>query len=234
MLNIVNLSAYYKKIEAVKEISFQVEFENIVTIIGANGAGKSTTLKSILGLIRTKKGEIIFDGNRIESLSTEKIVRLGISIVPEGRRVFPEFDVVENLKMGAYSQKSSKNIQANIQRVFDIFPILSNRCRQIAMTLSGGEQQMLAVARGLMSRPKLLLLDEPSLGLAPLIIKELFYTIRGINRDGTTILLVEQNAEQAIRISHYAYVMEIGKIVMEGTAEKLSQNGKIQRSYLGY
>jgi branched-chain amino acid transport system ATP-binding protein len=234
MLNIVKLSSYYNKIEAIKEISFQVKCQNIVTILGANGAGKSTTLKSILGLIRAKKGEIIFDGNHIESLSTERIVRLGISIVPEGRRVFPELDIIENLKMGAYSQKSSKNIQADIQKVFDIFPILSNRRRQIAITLSGGEQQMLAVARGLMSHPKLLLLDEPSLGLAPLIIKELFHTIGGINHDGITILLVEQNAEQAIHISHYAYVMENGKIVTEGTAEKLREDGKIQRSYLGY
>lgn len=234
MLNIVKLSSYYNKIEAIKEISFQVKCQNIVTILGANGAGKSTTLKSILGLIRAKKGEIIFDGKHIESLSTERIVRLGISIVPEGRRVFPELDIIENLKMGAYSQKSSKNIQADIQKVFDIFPILSNRRRQIAITLSGGEQQMLAVARGLMSHPKLLLLDEPSLGLAPLIIKELFHTIGGINHDGITILLVEQNAEQAIHISHYAYVMENGKIVTEGTAEKLREDGKIQRSYLGY
>jgi len=234
MLEIRNIEIYYGKIMVVRGLSLTVEKGEIRAILGANGAGKSTTLKTVMGYIedQPEKGSIWFDEKRIDGMKTEKIVPMGIAFVPEGREVFPELTVKENLMMGAYTRKD-KEIDNDLTRVFEYFSVLKDRLKQLAGTLSGGEQQMLAIARALMSRPKLMILDEPSLGLSPLLVSEIFEIIKSINRAGTTILLVEQNARKALSIADHAFIMESGRIVLEGPPEKLTQNEDVQEFYLG-
>ena len=231
MLSIKNLKVCYGGIEAVKDISFDVPDGKIVTLIGANGAGKSTTLRTISGLVKAKSGNIIFDDADITNKESSDIVGLGITLVPEGRHVFPDMTTLENIKIGAYLRND--DIMSDIKKVHKLFPILKERGNQLAGTLSGGEQQMLAVARGLMSRPKILMLDEPSLGLAPIIVQNIFNIIKEINDDGTTILLIEQNANMALSIADMAYVLETGSITMDGTGKELLNNPKIKEAYLG-
>lgn len=233
LLNVSNLQVSYGGIEALKSISFSVEKGQIVTLIGANGAGKSTTLRAISSLVPVKGGSINFDGREITSLDTSRIVSEGIVLVPEGRRVFPNLSVLENLKIGAYLRKNSGEIQASIQYVYERFPRLQERHWQQAGTLSGGEQQMLAVGRALMARPKLLMMDEPSLGLAPLVVKEIFSIIHRLRDEGITILLIEQNANAALRAADYGYVLETGRITMEGPGMELLNNQKVRDAYLG-
>lgn len=233
MLSVKAIETFYGAIRALKGISIEIPEGHIVTLLGANGAGKSTTLKTLSGLLKPATGTIEFDGRRIEGLHPEKIVRLGISQVPEGREIFPDMTTKENLEMGAYSRKDGSLIKKDMDRVFEYFPILRTRQSQTAGTLSGGEQQMLAIARGLMSRPKLLLLDEPSLGLAPVLVEEIFSIIEQINGEGTTILLVEQNANMALQISHYGYVLETGTISLADKTENLLSNEEVTKSYLG-
>jgi branched-chain amino acid transport system ATP-binding protein len=234
MLETKNIEIYYGKIMVVRGLSLKVGEGRICAILGANGAGKSTTLKTIMGYLddQPEKGSIWFKGKRIDGMATEKIVRLGIAYVPEGREVFPELTLRENLMMGAYTRRD-RAISDDLDRVFSYFPILKDRLKQQAGTLSGGEQQMLAVGRALMSRPSLLILDEPSLGLSPLLVSEIFDIIRTINRDGATILLVEQNARKTLQLAHHVFVMETGRFVLEGPPEKLMQNEDIQEFYLG-
>lgn len=231
MLELNGIDVYYKNIQALKNISLKVNDGEIVTLIGANGAGKSTTLKTISGLLKAKKGKIIFNGNSINSLTASQIVNLGISHVPEGRRIFSNMTVMENLEMGAFTRKDS-NINNDYNKIFSIFPRLKERKKQIAGTLSGGEQQMLAIGRALMSRPKLLLLDEPSMGLAPLIVKEIFSVISEINKNGTTILLVEQNANMALNIANRAYIIKNGRIEFEGNSQTILKEEKVKKAYL--
>lgn len=235
MLEVANIEVLYDKIMAVRGVSLKVEQGEIVTLLGGNGAGKSTVLKAVMGLIedQPEKGSIVFEGNRIERRDTEKIVEMGISLVPEGREVFPELTVVENLRMGAYTRSDRRNIAEDLERVFTQFPILKQRAKQDAGTLSGGEQQMLAIGRGLMARPKLLFLDEPSLGLAPILVNQIFEILQQINESGTTILLVEQNAAKALQIAHRGYVMETGRIVLSGSTSELAENEDIREFYLG-
>lgn len=233
MLKVKDLSVYYGVIQATKEISFEVNEGEIVSLIGANGAGKSTVLKAISGLHRAKSGEIIFKDRPIQKESTRKIVQLGISQVPEGRHVFKGMTVMENLEMGAFLRKDKSEIQKDLKMVFDRFPVLEERKKQDTATLSGGEQQMVAMGRALMSRPKLLLLDEPSMGLAPLFIKEIFNIIQMINKQGTTVLLIEQNAKVALEIAHRGYVLETGKVVQTGTGKELLASDEVQKAYLG-
>lgn len=233
MLHVKDINVFYGAIHAIKDISFQVNEGEIVTLIGANGAGKSTTLKTISGLTKPKSGSILYKDVNLSVLPSFEIVKQGISQVPEGRRIFANMSVKENLEMGAYQRKDRAGINHDIDHVYDLFPRLKERQNQMAGTLSGGEQQMLATGRGLMSRPKLLLLDEPSMGLAPLLVKEIFEIIKAINKDGTTILLVEQNAHMALSIAHRAYVLETGKIVLEGPAAELAQNEQVKKAYLG-
>lgn len=233
MLQINEIDVYYGAIHALKKMSFGVEQGNIVTLIGANGAGKTTTLKTISGLLRPKNGSIIFNKQDITKTAPEKIVGLGISQVPEGRRVFPQMTVMENLEMGAYLRRDKKGIADDIETVFTRFPRLNERQKQLAGTLSGGEQQMLAMGRALMARPTLMLMDEPSMGLAPLLVKEIFAIIQEINDRGTTILLVEQNAHMALSIAHQAYVIETGEIVLRGTAQELLNSDEVKKAYLG-
>ncbi|HOB81603.1 MAG TPA: ABC transporter ATP-binding protein [Peptococcaceae bacterium] len=233
MLKIKNLNVYYGVIHALKDISLTVNEGEIVTLIGANGAGKTTTLRTISGLNKTTGGEILLEGKAITYLSAPERVKLGISQVPEGRRIFPEMTVFENLELGAYLRKDKNNIKKDLENVYQRFPILAERRRQTAGTLSGGEQQMLVMGRALMSRPRILLLDEPSMGLAPLLVREIFSIIKDINEAGTTILLVEQNASMALSIAHRAYVLETGSIVMSGTGEELARSNEIQKAYLG-
>ncbi|CCQ93846.1 leucine/isoleucine/valine transporter subunit; ATP-binding component of ABC superfamily [[Clostridium] ultunense Esp] len=233
MLQVNEIDVYYGKIQALKGISLEVNEGEIVTLIGANGAGKTTLLRTISGLIHPKKGEIIYQGKKIESTSPEAIVKLGISHVPEGRRIFPNLSVEENLEMGAYLRKDKEGIRQDQEMVFTLFPRLKERMRQQAGTLSGGEQQMLAMGRALMARPKLLLLDEPSMGLAPLLVKTIFSIIKEINGGGTTILLVEQNAHMALSVAHRAYVIETGKVVLSGRPEELHKSPQVQSAYLG-
>ncbi len=234
-LKVTNIETLYDKITALKGISVSVEKGSIVTILGANGAGKTTVLKTIMGLLedQPEKGKIIFDGKSIERKKAENLVSLGISYVPEGREVFPELTVKENLKMGSYTRKDKKGITEDYERMIGYFPVLGERKRQLAGTLSGGEQQMLAIARGLMSRPKLLMLDEPSLGLAPILVGEIFDIIKEINKEGVTILLVEQNANLALQIADYGYVLETGRIVLSNTCKKLMENEDVKEFYLG-
>lgn len=234
MLETKNIEIYYGKIMVVRGLSLHVKEGEIRAVLGANGAGKSTTLKTIMGYLddQPDKGSIWFKGQRIDGVETEKIVRMGIAYVPEGREVFPELTLRENLLMGAYSRKD-RGIQEEMDRVFGYFPVLKDRLKQQAGTLSGGEQQMLAIGRALMSKPSLMILDEPSLGLSPLLVSEIFHIIRAINEDGTTILLVEQNARKALSVAHHAFVMETGRIVLEGPPEKLLQNEDVQEFYLG-
>ena len=231
MLKIENLVVNYGGIEAVKGISLDVPDGNIITLVGANGAGKSTTLRSIAGLVKAKGGSITLDGEELLGLSTPDIVSKGITMVPEGRRVFPDMTVLENLKIGAYLRKDS--LKDDIDHVYDLFPRLKERSWQAAGTLSGGEQQMLAVGRALMSRPKIIMMDEPSLGLAPIIVQGIFDIIREINRQGTTVLLIEQNANMALKTADYGYVMETGKISLQGTGEELLANEQVKELYLG-
>jgi len=233
MLELQSVESYYGKIQALKGISLEVPDRAIVAILGANGAGKSTTLRTVSGLIQAARGQILFQGQAIHKAPPHKIVRLGICQVPEGRDIFMGLTVQENLKMGAFTRKDSKAVRQSLERIYGSFPILKERTRQQAGTLSGGEQQMLAIARGLMSNPKLMLLDEPSLGLAPLMVEEIFGIIKEINREGVTILLVEQNANMALHTAQYGYVMETGKIALEDTAENLIRNDYVRRVYLG-
>lgn len=233
MLDIKDMNVYYGAIHALKGISLEVNEGEIVTLIGANGAGKSTTLRTISGLLKPKKGEINFLGKNISGMSAHEIVREGISQVPEGRRIFAEMTVMENLELGAFIRNDKKEIKKDFEMVFNRFPRLEERKLQLAGTLSGGEQQMLAMGRALMSRPKLLLLDEPSMGLAPLLIREIFSIIIDINKTGTTVLLVEQNANMALSIANRAYVLETGRITISGDAKKLAASEDIRKAYLG-
>ena len=233
ILEIKDLVVSYNGIEAVKGISFDVHKGEIVTLIGANGAGKSTVLKTVAGVVKPKNASILFEGEEISGKSPDFIVSKGITLVPEGRRVFPNLTVLENLKIGAYLRKDKKEIQKDIEHVYELFPRLKERSWQLAGTLSGGEQQMLAVGRALMSSPKLIMMDEPSLGLAPLVVQDIFSIIRQINSEGITVLLIEQNANMALKIADKAYVMETGRITMEGTGEELLSNETIKEAYLG-
>ena len=233
MLEVKDINVYYGAIHAIKGISLSVEEGEIVTLIGANGAGKSTTLRTISGLLKPKTGEVNFLGKNIAGVPAHKIVREGISQVPEGRRIFAEMTVQENLELGAFTRSDKEEIQNDFKMVFGRFPRLEERRLQLAGTLSGGEQQMLAMGRALMSRPKLLLLDEPSMGLAPLLIREIFNIIADINKTGTTVLLVEQNANMALSIANRAYVLETGRITISGDARELAASEDIRKAYLG-
>ena len=233
MLDIKDINVYYGAIHAIKGISLYVNEGEIVTLIGANGAGKSTTLRTISGLLKPKTGTINFLGNEISGMAAHKIVREGISQVPEGRRIFTDMTVMENLELGAFIRDDKKTIAQDLKMVFQRFPRLEERKLQLAGTLSGGEQQMLAMGRALMSRPKLLLLDEPSMGLAPLLIREIFSIIVDINKTGTTVLLVEQNANMALSIANRAYVLETGRITLSGDAKKLAASEEVRKAYLG-
>ena len=231
ILSVKDLQVNYGGIEAVKGISFDVPAGDIVTLIGANGAGKSTTLKAIAGLVKPRSGSISFEGSNITGKDSSDIVAKGVTLVPEGRRVFSNMTVLENIKIGAYLRKD--NLDGDIAWVYDLFPRLKERAWQLAGTLSGGEQQMLAVARALMSRPKVLMMDEPSLGLAPLVVKGIFDIIREINRQGVTVLLIEQNANMALKTANYAYVLETGRIGLSGTGAELLANEDVKKAYLG-
>ena len=231
ILEIRNLTVSYGGIEAVKGIDLSVEEGKIVTLIGSNGAGKSTTLKTIAGLVRPKAGEIVLHGMNLVGKSTDQIVAQGVTLVPEGRRVFPNLTVLENLRIGAYLRKDS--ITEDLARVYDLFPRLKEREWQQAGTLSGGEQQMLAVGRALMAKPQLIMMDEPSLGLAPIVVKGIFESIREINRQGITVLLIEQNANMALKVADWAYVMQTGEILMQGPGAELAANEEVKAAYLG-
>ena len=234
LLAVRNLEARYGDTRVLRGVAFEVAEGGITTILGANGAGKTTTLRAVCGMVKTA-GEITFDGRRIEGRSTEDVVRLGVAHVPEGRGTFVQLTVEENLRLGAYARRDARDLGTEIERVCRYFPVLAERRQQIAGTLSGGEQQMLAVARALMLRPRLLLLDEPSLGLAPLVVREIFRIIRTINREErVSVLLVEQNASLALGLADHAYLMETGRVVMSGPAAELRQNDAIRRAYLGY
>jgi len=233
MLKIRDLVVAYGGIEALKGISVDVPDGQIVTLIGANGAGKSTLLRTIMGLEKPKSGTLEYNEEKLNGLNSQRIVLKGITLVPEGRRVFPNLTVLENLRIGAYMRNDEDGIKADIRKIYDIFPRLEERNWQMAGTLSGGEQQMLALGRALMCRPKLIMMDEPSLGLAPLVIKEIFNIIRRINESGTTVLLVEQNANMALKVAHHAYVLETGRIKMEGSGKELLENEEIKEAYLG-
>ena len=233
MLKIRDLVVAYGGIEALKGISIDVPDGQIVTLIGANGAGKSTLLRTIMGLVKPQSGTVEYNDEMINGLNSQRIVSRGITLVPEGRRVFPNLTVLENLRIGAYLRKDEDGIAADIKRIYELFPRLEERHWQMAGTLSGGEQQMLALGRALMSRPKIMMMDEPSLGLAPLVIKDIFSIIRRINESGTTVLLVEQNANMALKVAHHAYVLETGRIKMEGGGKELLENEEIKEAYLG-
>jgi branched-chain amino acid transport system ATP-binding protein len=233
LLEVKNLTVYYDAVLALDDVSFHIEEGEIVAIIGPNGAGKSTSLKAICGLVKPKAGEILFRGESINGKEPYQLVEKGICLVPEGRRVFPSMTVLENLEMGAFTRKDKKDIHKDIEKVFDLFPILKGRKGQRAGTLSSGEQQMLAIGRALMMRPKLLLLDEPSLGLSPNYVEILFEKIKEINKSGTTILLVEQNARMALEYADRGYVFELGRIAFEDRAQNLLENDTIKKAYLG-
>jgi branched-chain amino acid transport system ATP-binding protein len=236
MLKIEGLNAAYGSIQVLKNISLKVPKGKVVSIIGANGAGKSTLLKSISGLMKISKGSILYKDKDISGMPANRIVGLGISQVPEGRQIFAHLSVLDNIHLGAYLYFKRNNrleIKERVDHIYEIFPILETRSKQIAGTLSGGEQQMLAIARALMARPELLLLDEPSMGIAPLIVREIFNVIQQLNKSGTTVLLVEQNARIALKVAHYSYVLERGEIVMEGLAEELLDNPRVKEVYLG-
>ncbi|NMB14078.1 MAG: ABC transporter ATP-binding protein [Gallicola sp.] len=234
VLEINGLNVYYGNIHAIKDVSLKVEEGEIVSLIGANGAGKTTTLQTISGIIRPKTGTILFNGKDITKERAHNIVKMGIAQVPEGRRVFSQLSVSDNVRLGAFTVKdTAEGLKANRKRFYDIFPRMRERKQQLAGTLSGGEQQMLAMGRAVMSRPKLLILDEPSMGLSPLFVKEIFKTIVELNKKGTTILLVEQNARMALSIADRAYVIETGRIGMEGPAKELAENEDVKKAYLG-
>jgi branched-chain amino acid transport system ATP-binding protein len=232
LLDVKDIHVFYGNIEAVKGMSFHVDRGEIVCLIGANGAGKTTTLRTVSGLLRPAEGAIFYDDQRIDLLPAHDIVGLGVAQSPEGRRIFPRMSVRENLDMGAFTRKDAEQRQ-DMERILELFPILKERARQAAGTLSGGEQQMLAIGRALMTRPKLLLLDEPSMGLAPIVVQRIFQTIREINQQGVTILLVEQNAAQALNLANRGYVIETGKIVLEDEATALLANEQVRKAYLG-
>lgn len=233
MIKIDNLVVAYGGIEALKGVSLEVPSGKIVTLVGANGAGKSTTLKSIVGLVKPKSGSIDYEGTDLTKLNTELMVKKGIALVPEGRKVFADLTVLENLKIGGYSRKDTAGIAEDLEKVYSLFPRLKERTWQAAGTLSGGEQQMLAIGRALMSRPKLIMMDEPSLGLAPIIVKELFGIIKKINEEGMTVLLIEQNANAALKIADLGYIMETGRITLSGSGQELLSNDEIKKAYLG-
>ncbi len=233
LLEVKDLHVFYGAIRAVQGISFHIQEGEIVTLIGANGAGKSTTLRTISGLLRPAGGDILFENQSLVRMSSERIVRLGISQVPEGRQIFSTLTVQENLEMGAYTRRDRGEIRRNLESVFESFPVLKERRKQLGGTLSGGEQQMLAMGRGLMSQPRLLLLDEPSMGLAPIIVEEIFAIIERINSQGTSVLLVEQNAAMALSIADRGYVLETGNIGLEGSTEKLLNSPRVMEAYLG-
>ncbi|MDO5412883.1 MAG: ABC transporter ATP-binding protein [bacterium] len=232
MLKVENMNVYYGAIHAIKGISFHVDQGEVVTLIGANGAGKSTTLQTVSGLLRSRTGSIQFCGENISNVPSHKIVEKGLAQVPEGRRIFLQMSVEENLEMGAYTQ-SAAGVDADLEKVYAQFPRLKERRRQIAGTLSGGEQQMLAIGRALMSHPRLLMLDEPSMGLAPILVEQIFDIIRQLHKEGTTILLVEQNAQMALSVADRAYVMETGKITLSGTGAELAASDEVKKAYLG-
>lgn len=233
MLKLEDVHTYYGRIEALKGISLEIKAGEVVCLIGANGAGKSTTLMTLSGIYKNNRGRIEFEGQNITNFPPQKRVEAGMSQVPEGRRIFPELTVLENLEIGAYLQKDKSKIKQHLTYVFELFPVLYERQSQRGGTLSGGEQQMLAIARGLMSRPKLLLLDEPSLGLAPMLVEKIFSIIEQINQSGTTIFIVEQNAHMALSISNRGYVMETGRITIEGEAKALLADDRVRKAYLG-
>ncbi|MEW5763128.1 MAG: ABC transporter ATP-binding protein [Bacillota bacterium] len=233
MLEVKEIDVYYGVIRALDRVSFAVGQGEIVTLIGANGAGKTTILRTVSGLIRPRSGEILLDGRPITGVPPHKITAAGVAHVPEGRKIIGDMTVTENLLMGAYTRRDRQEIQESLEEVFARFPRLKERARQIAGTLSGGEQQMLAIGRGLMSRPRLLLLDEPSMGLSPILVEEIFAIIQALNQQGTTILLVEQNAYMALSVAHRGYVLENGRIVLSGTAEQLQASEKVRAAYLG-
>jgi len=233
LLDVKNLNVYYGAIHALQGISFHIEEGEIVTLIGANGAGKSTSLRTISGLLRSRSGSVAFKGTDITTMAAEKIVKLGVSHVPEGRKIFAPLTVHENLEMGAYTRNDKEEIKGSMERVYRSFPRLKEREKQLGGTLSGGEQQMLATGRGLMSSPSLILLDEPSMGLSPIMTEEIFKIIKEINAQGTSILLVEQNALMALSIAHRAYVLETGRIVLEGQAKDVLNNPQVKSVYLG-
>ena len=233
MLKIDKLNFSYDDLKVLWDIEMEVNEGEIVTVVGANGAGKSTTLKNISRLVAPNSGTISFNGTRLNDLESHQVAELGIIQVPEGRKIFSEMTVVENLRMGSYLKSTRGDREANIERVFNLFPRLKERAKQLGGTMSGGEQQMLAIARGLMGNPKVLLLDEPSLGLAPLLVKFIFEIITEINKQGVTILLVEQNVYQSLRISHRAYVLETGRVVLSGTGEELLNNEHVRKAFLG-
>ena len=233
MLTVNDINVFYGAIHAIKGVSLEVNEGEIVTLIGANGAGKSTILRTISGLLKPKTGSIQFEGQEIAGMPAHEIVKTGISQVPEGRRIFAEMSVLENLELGAFTRKDKDGIKADMELVFERFPRLKERIGQLAGTLSGGEQQMLAMGRALMSLPRLLLLDEPSMGLAPLLIKEIFAIFQDINKTGTTVLLVEQNANMALSIAHRAYVLETGRITLSGDAKELAASDEVRKAYLG-
>ncbi|HEV8438153.1 MAG TPA: ABC transporter ATP-binding protein [Methylomirabilota bacterium] len=233
MLDLSDVHTYYGNIRALRGVSLSVEPREIVTLIGANGAGKTTTLRTILGTVRPRRGTVSFNGHRLDSLGTDRIVRLGIAQSPEGRRIFPRMSVLENLELGAFVRRDREAIGPDLERVFTLFPRLRERAVQKGGTLSGGEQQMLAIARALMARPTLLLLDEPSMGLSPILVETIFRVIQDINRQGTTILLVEQNARMALRVAHRGYVMQTGRIVLHDAAGELLRSDLVRKTYLG-
>lgn len=233
MLKIKGLNVFYGAIHALRDIEIEVNEGEIVTLIGANGAGKTSTLRAVSGLVPVKSGEITYNNKNITNIATHKLINLGIAHVPEGRRIFANLSVMENLELGAYSRKDKSEINKDYEMIFSKFPRLKERIKQVAGTLSGGEQQMLAVGRALMSRPKLILLDEPSMGLAPIVVKEIFDIIKEINKNGTTVLLVEQNAHMALSIANRAYVIETGSIVLSGNADKLLNDDSVRSAYLG-
>lgn len=233
MLELKNIVSAYGNIRALKDISLNVEEGQIVSLIGANGAGKTTTMRTITGLLKPEEGQVFFNGEEITGSPAYQLVSKGISLVPEGRQIIDSLTVLENLKMGAYQRSDNKEIKEDIKEIYKIFPILDERKNQLGGTLSGGQQQMLAIGRALMSKPKLLLLDEPSMGLAPLFVKEIFEIIKRINKQGTTVLLVEQNANMALEVADYAYVLETGSMAIEGPAKEMANNPSVKEAYLG-
>lgn len=233
MLEVKDLEVYYGMIQAIKGVSFQVGQGEVIALIGANGAGKTTILHTVTGLLSPKKGSVVFEGQEVTKIPAHKIVSLGMAHVPEGRRVFAELSVYENLKMGAYTRKDKSEIEENLQKIYERFPRLKERKNQMAGTLSGGEQQMLAMGRALMSQPKIILMDEPSMGLSPILVNEIFDIIQEVSKSGTTVLLVEQNAKKALSIADRAYVLETGRIALEGRAEDLLRDDSIKKAYLG-
>ena len=233
MLEVKDLEVYYGMIQAIKGISFEVNQGEVIALIGANGAGKTTTLHTITGLLSPKKGSVLFEGQDITKVPAHKIVSMGMAHVPEGRRVFSQLSVYENLKLGAYTRKDRSNIDKELQSIYERFPRLAERKNQLAGTLSGGEQQMLAMGRALMSKPSIVLMDEPSMGLSPILVNEIFDIIESISKSGTTVLLVEQNAKKALSIADRAYVLETGNVVLEGNAKDLLENDSIKKAYLG-